>query len=306
MPSEVGELGACEYEEERSKEDKEGLSENPNVVRQCCCMDETEVIKEKEVTGHVRKDEREVTDERGKAEHDRARIESAAGSRPTLPSAWQNLRRLHVWIVLSLVLMLCEGYFLVRSSPGLPSNPSTADGYIVEIGREPRVVSQTFVSGVWGLRAIELWTTASPAHHDGWARVELIDVQDGVLAAAGEVSMTNMFAHSPYRFAFPPVMRSEGRTYRLDIHFPSTFASGMLGLQATRTSTYRGGALMVDGSAVSGDLVFSTDAVGSTALRRFEHAVGVSAGSVAGRALFAIGFVLYNFGLSALLIALVR
>ena len=270
-------------------------------------MDESEVVEEKEVTGNVGYDENEMNDERSDAQNDRAVIESPAGSKPTLRSAGQHVRRLHVWIVLSLVLMVCEGYFLLRSSPGLPRNLSTADDYSVLIGGKPMVVSQTFMTGVSGLRAIELWTIASPVRYDGWVRLELVDVgRDGGLAASGEVSMTNMFAHSRYRFAFPPIVRSEGRSYRLDVHFPGVSDGQALGLLATRTSTYRGGALMVDGSGVSGDLLFSTDAVGSTALRRFEHAVGVAAGSVAWRALFAIGFILYNFGLSALLIALVR
>lgn len=181
-------------------------------------------------------------------------------------------------LVAAIVMLVLIGYELfvfVGGQWGLPAVPAAVQPYRVgEVAGAGRV-SQTFTVWAAGFDGIVIRAEPYGGRADGTVVFELSE-RDGtnfhplyrIVRPAAEV-----VARSSYAIRFPPIERSKGGRYRLDIAMPSAPDGSGLAIWADKENRYREGALFLGGQEQWGDLLFTTSARDATVVRRFGNAV---------------------------------
>ena len=217
-------------------------------------------------------------------------------------------RRLAALTWLAGTLLTCG--VLMRPVTWLPSNHLGLRGFVTPELVSGRQYSQTFTMTADGLAVVTLRADHVGEGPTGDVLIELRDVtpdvtaRDGLWLRGTRVPAADVVASPRYRFAFTPLISSEGRTYRLNVE-PGGDDTGGVGFWATRGGGYSGGALLANGSARWADLVFGVEAPAPSRWALISRArLGGSTLSLA--LIVAPALTLYWALLGAVLVALTR
>lgn len=145
----------------------------------------------------------------------------------------------------------------------LPSARVPADGLGIRRFQTPPVsasvrFSQTFEMTADGLEAIEFRPARTGPAPSGAVTLSILEVTSAREREIGrrEVAAVDLVAGRWFRFSFPPVERSRGRAYRLDVSSSETTPVEGVALWATKGDRYDRGALFINGTTRWADMAF--------------------------------------------------